>query len=250
MQKISIPSVLISVSHIRNRRFFVGLFSAHRTHSHRLESLRPLLPPKPMWRIRLSRAWDWLRSRRLVGEDEHHLYYTEFIEKGKPERRYVEYKDQNITHSSDRMPIEWWSWLHSRRDDTPSAEEIASSEARQARLAERVAILEAEDEKQRLRQFAGSVSGKEGSMTEDEMRAKRRNNVMMQLARAATPKENGKEVVATTETEHISGILSDGNANTKEDPQVRSCGVASECTTLAFVPFAECGIDLCVMILF
>ncbi|CDF33244.1 conserved hypothetical protein [Chondrus crispus] len=139
-----------------------------------------------MWRTRLSRTWDWLRSRKLVGEDEHHFFYTEFIASDKPERRYVEYKDQNITHSSDRMAIEWWSWLHNRRDETPTCEELAMSEANQQRLAQKVAILEAEDEKQRLRQFAG---GQPLQAAEEEARARRRKEAMMRLTNAASPSD-------------------------------------------------------------
>lgn len=111
-----------------------------------------------MWRSRLSKAWDWVCSRRLVGEDEHHLFYAEFVEKGKPEKRYVEYKDNDITQASDRLPIEWWSWLHNRRDDAPSTAEIIASIRARERLASRVAVLEAEDERQRLRQMSGMTS--------------------------------------------------------------------------------------------
>lgn len=124
-----------------------------------------------MWRTRFSRTWNWLRSRKLVGEDEHHLFYTEFIEEGKPERRYVEYKDSDITQSSDRMHIEWWSWLHNRRDSVPTAEEIAHAILKQERLKANVARIEAEDEKQRLRQFAG---GKASSPEDVAERRKRK----------------------------------------------------------------------------
>lgn len=105
-----------------------------------------------MSRSRLSKLVDWVRSRTLVGEDAHHLFFSEFIEKGKPERRYVEFKDNNLTHSSDRMAVEWWSWLHNRRDTVPTNEEVSASARALQKLAERVAILEAEDERQRLRQ--------------------------------------------------------------------------------------------------
>lgn len=176
-----------------------------------------------MWRTRISRTWDWLRSRKLVGEDQHHLYYTEFIEKGKPERRYVEYKDNDITSASDRMHIEWWSWLHNRRDTVPSPDEIAISDIKQQQLAQRVAILEAEDEKQRLRQFSGSVPNKHNtSYTEEEARAKRRNKVMMRLANAASP---GDRAASDAAIVPMSGQaqqrdVDDGAANPDKDPTV------------------------------
>lgn len=143
-----------------------------------------------MWRARLSKTWDWLRSRRLVGEDEHHLFFSEFVESGKPERRYVEYKDRNITHSSDRMPIEWWSWLHNRRDVVPTTLELAASETARHRLAERVAVLEAEDERERLRQMSGLSQAAGGGTGEaavqEEVQAKRRRKVLLRLHNAAT----------------------------------------------------------------
>lgn len=134
-----------------------------------------------MWKSGLARTWDWILSRRLVGEDRYHLFYSEFVAKGKPEKRYVEYKDKNITHSSDRMPIEWWSWLHNRRDSIPTLEELEFSELKKEHLAEKVAILEAEDEKQRLRQFSGTKPLRTNA--EEEARARRRKNVMLELAR-------------------------------------------------------------------
>lgn len=170
-----------------------------------------------MWRSRLSRTWDWLRSRKLVGEDEHHFFYTEFISADKPERRYVEYKDHNITHSSDRMAIEWWSWLHNRRDDTPSREELAMSEAKQQRLAEKVAILEAEDEKQRLRQFAGGQVAQTAQAAEEEVRARRRKKAMMRLTNAASP--GGADAIETREAGKMSG--EDAAVNPEETPSVR-----------------------------
>lgn len=156
-----------------------------------------------MWRVRLSRTWDWLKSRRIVGEDEHHLFYEEFIAKGKRERRYVEYKDNNITSSSDRMSVEWWSWLHNRRDDAPTIEEVENCELARRQLKERVALLEAEDERQRLR---GVVSGSgnassntnenplvelvmKSSMGKEEVEAKRRRKAMERLNNAAAGRE-------------------------------------------------------------
>eukprot|EP00177_Eucheuma_denticulatum_P000914 GFKZ01001657.1.p2 GENE.GFKZ01001657.1~~GFKZ01001657.1.p2 ORF type:complete len:196 (+),score=31.26 GFKZ01001657.1:680-1267(+) len=173
-----------------------------------------------MWRARISRTWDWLRSRKLVGEDQHHLYYTEFIEKGKPERRYVEYKDNDITNASDRMHVEWWSWLHNRRDTVPSPDEIALSEMKQQQLAQRVAILEAEDEKQRLRQFAGAGPNSTSRAKEEEGQARRRNKVMMRLAKAAAPKERATSdgaIIPNTEfnTQQDSG---EGISNPDKDP--------------------------------
>lgn len=171
-----------------------------------------------MWRTRLARTWDWIRSRRLVGEDEHHLYYSEFVAKGKSERRYVEYKDRDITQSSDRMPIEWWSWLHNRRDAEPTPDEIALSERKQQNLAERVAILEAEDEKQRLRQYAGSNQ----YPARAERRAARRRDVLESLAKAASPDQQSTEGITLASTAHVKKSR-DGvsERNIEEDPKVR-----------------------------
>lgn len=184
--------------------------------------MRPRLPAQEssiMWRTRLSRTWDWIRSRKLVGEDEHHLFYTEFIAKDKPERRYVEYKDQNLTHSSDRMPIEWWSWLHNRRDDTPTSEELAMSEMKQQHLAQKVAILEAEDEKQRLRQFAGGSGMNKSS--EEEVMARRRKKAMMRLTNAASPAESTSKESGIVQTgDKAKGYGDDGQVlNPGQDPK-------------------------------
>lgn len=171
-----------------------------------------------MWRTRLSRTWDWIRSRKLVGEDEHHFYYTEFIARDKPERRYVEYKDQNITHSSDRMPIEWWSWLHNSREDIPTVEEISLSAAQQESLAQKVAILEAEDEKQRLRQFAGGSPIPKAA--EEEARARRRKKAMLRLTNAASP-ENAYAESSILSSDKSSSFGEDGKPlNPEEDPKV------------------------------
>lgn len=173
-----------------------------------------------MWRSRLSKTWDWIRSRKLVGEDEHHFYYTEFIARDKPERRYVEYKDQNITHSSDRMPVEWWSWLHNRRDATPTIEEIAMSAAQQVSLAQKVAILEAEDEKQRLRQFAGGSP--KSKATEEEVRARRRKKAMLRLTNAASTDYASHESSIVLTQDKSKGYGEDEKPlNPEEDPKVR-----------------------------
>lgn len=173
-----------------------------------------------MWRTRLSKVWDWLKSRKLVGEDDHHLYYSEFIEKNKPDRRYVEYKDKNILHSSDRMPIEWWAWLHNRRDTIPADSEIKEAELKRQSLAMRVAALEAEDEKQRLRQFSGAPK----SPLRSEAEARRRKKAMMRLSKAASPSdtdESGIEISAQVSIR--AGLGETKMRNTEEEPQVRSC---------------------------
>ncbi|KAI0564991.1 NADH ubiquinone oxidoreductase subunit NDUFA12 [Gracilaria domingensis] len=168
-----------------------------------------------MWRSRLTRALDWLKSRRLVGEDEHHLFYSEFIEKGKPERRYVEYKDSNILDSSDRMAVEWWAWLHNRRDTIPSIEEIQESELRKHVLAQRVAVIEMEDEKQRLRQFSGAPRTRSTS----EAEAKRRKKVMMRLSKAASPAATDYDpgIVPVSNEEYMNESRTE--RNTAEEPQ-------------------------------
>lgn len=129
-----------------------------------------------MYRSRWQRAVDWMRSRRLVGEDGHHFFYSEFMGKGAAEKRYVEFKDSNITHSTDRMSTEWWAWLHNRRDTVPTAEELERSARNKDALAARVAALEAEDQKQRLRQFAG------GAARTEDPRHERQKDRLRQIA--------------------------------------------------------------------
>lgn len=172
-----------------------------------------------MWRTRLSKVWDWLKSRRLVGEDDHHLYYSEFIQQNKPDRRYVEYKDKNILHSSDRMSVEWWAWLHNRRDTIPTDLEIKKADEKRRLLAMRVAALEAEDEKQRLRQFSGAPM----SPLRSEAEARRRKKAMMRLSQAASPSANedsGVEISAQVSIR--AGVGETETRNTEEEPQVSS----------------------------
>ena len=168
----------------------------------------------------MSRTIDWLWSRRLIGEDENHRFYTEFVEKGKPEKRYVEYKDRNITHSTDRMPIEWWSWLHNRRDIPPTPEELVASEQRQRHLAQKVAILEAEDEKQRLRQFSAPKSE-----TIEEKRTRRQAEVRQQLTQASampsSARPSGDLDIVPSVTQTRSMEQGDDERNEEEEPHVR-----------------------------
>lgn len=192
-----------------------------------------------MWRSRLSRTIDWLWSRRLIGEDENHRFYAEFLEKGKPEKRYVEYKDQNITHSTDRMPIEWWSWLHNRRDTAPTPEELVASEQRQRHLAQKVAILEAEDEKQRLRQFSSPKSE-----TMEEKKTRRQTEVRKQLTQAAampsTARPSGGLDIVPSVIPSRSMDQGNDKRNEEEEPQVRELIFYSifakqfECTLLTY----------------
>lgn len=191
--------------------------------------------------------WDWVRSRRLVGEDENHLFYSEFVEKGKPERRYVEFKDNNILHSSDRMPIEWWSWLHNRRENVPTEEEIATSVRARESLAKRVAELEEEDERQRIRQMmaASHASNPTDDTTSstslgvaelnhatvtaarDELAARRRRKALERLQDASTPTESypGKRNVSYPDTPPGDNKQSVRfrERNERSDPKVSIC---------------------------
>lgn len=153
------------------------------------------------------------------------MFFTEFVEKGKPERRYVEYKDNNITHSSDRMAIEWWSWLHNRRETVPTNAEIAASARALQKLAERVAVLEAEDERQRLRQqnmnvhrtgndgdqysgpnadaaaavlMGGSSGRTDASANQEEVGARRRRKALERLKNASAPGAGMDSAVVST----------------------------------------------------
>lgn len=190
-----------------------------------------------MWRTRLSKTWDWMLSRRLVGEDQRHLFFSEYISKGKPERRYVEYKDRDITNSSDRMPIEWWAWLHNRREAPPTAQEISISAEQQQILAERVAIIEAEDEKQRLRHFSGTAQ----EAGRAESRAQKRKNVLLELANSPSSAADKRQNTSTgvMPAPRINpGSVGDTAHNEREDPTV-SCVRRSPLGTQPVFAFSE-----------
>lgn len=111
-----------------------------------------------MWRTRLGRAYDWLASRRLVGSDlSGNKYYTEFQSSTSPEKRFAVYKDRHSAPHS--TPVEWWSWLHGRRNDPPTLQELTRAENARAALEKKVKALEIEDEKQRLRMVVRGNAG-------------------------------------------------------------------------------------------
>ena len=145
------------------------------------------------------------------------MYYFEYVAKGKPERRCVEYKDRVILNSSDRMPIQWWSWLHNRRDTVPTPDEIARSELQKEILAEKVAILEAEDEKQRLRQFAGAAH----DLSKEEKRARRRKDVILEMRNAASPHSAKNSGVAVSPARERRIDNEELRRNEDEEPSVR-----------------------------
>lgn len=192
----------------------------------------------------MARAMDWVRSRRLVGEDEHHLFFSEFLGTGKPERRYVEYKDSDLTHSSDRMDVEWWAWLHNRRPTTPTAHELAQAARARAALADRVAIIQAEDERQRLRGGSSSGSSSSGGfdnvavlvMNADDSKnekkeevelnrrkkEERRKEKTLQRLQTAAAAAKGKTTVLSTHVSIASGAAAAAAArNVHEEPSVR-----------------------------
>lgn len=152
-----------------------------------------------------GRVWkgviDWLRSRRQVGEDAYHRYYAEFIAKGMPERRYVEYKDGNHVHVSDRMDTEWWSWLHNRRDLPPTQEELTTKQKQQHILAQRVQAIEMEEERRRLRMslhnrgrhsedpYTGSSAPDERPKNAAERDVLRRRRTLLRLQQAASSQQ-------------------------------------------------------------
>lgn len=159
-----------------------------------------------MWRNRLAAAVNWVRSRRLVGEHGRHAFYAEFVASDVPEKRSVEYKDRDICDSSTTMPTEWWAWLHNRRDDPPTADEISASEIGAERLARRVKALEEEDARQRLRQFAGAAKPKEGG---SEVR---RERVKERLLRSA----NDKSAAANKPGGQQAGVEGEGTVEAFE----------------------------------
>lgn len=152
-----------------------------------------------------GRLWkgviDWLRSRRQVGEDAYHRYYAEFIAKGMPERRYVEYKDGNHVHVSDRMDTEWWSWLHNRRNLPPTEEELTTKQKQQHILAQRVQAIEMEEERRRLRMSlhnrgrdnedpsTGYNATDERPENAAERDVLRRRRTLLRLQQAASPQQ-------------------------------------------------------------
>jgi NADH:ubiquinone oxidoreductase subunit len=142
-----------------------------------------------MWRARLASACDWLVARSLAGTDSWgNKYYTQAV-KGRADRRYVEFRDGSP--SPETMPVQWWAWLHGRRDAPPSPAELARAEADQEALAARVAVLCAEDAKERLRGLGDRTPGPpspEDASVKHEMhsasRAERQRVAMLQLASA------------------------------------------------------------------
>lgn len=138
-----------------------------------------------------SRLWknivDWVWSRRQVGEDAHHRFYAEFISKGVPERRYVEYKDGNHIHASDRMDTEWWSWLHNRRSLPPTEEELATKMKQKHILEQRVQAIEMEEERRRLRMSFHNRNQQNAA----ERDVLRRRRTLLRLQQAASPRQAG-----------------------------------------------------------
>lgn len=142
-------------------------------------------------------AINWLRSRREVGRSGRHVFYSEYVARNTPERRYVEYADGNLTDSSHGMPTEWWAWLHNRRDDPPTEKELATSAARAEALQRRVKALEDEDRRQQLRVASGRPAA--AAAADHAARAK------LRLLRQATSKSVGKSAKqdAPAETEEF-----------------------------------------------
>lgn len=119
-----------------------------------------------MWRQRLWRAVDWLRSRQLVGQDAHHLYYEEFVGNGERARRLAFSKrgggtPVEVVTTAQDMEVAWWAWLHHRRPTVPSDDEVRQAAAARERLAERVARLRVQEERERLRFVAGVRAGRD-----------------------------------------------------------------------------------------
>jgi NADH:ubiquinone oxidoreductase subunit len=115
--------------------------------------------------MRLSSLWDRAIGRRMVGKDSHgnQFFLQASSEAGKPARRIVEHP--NGTPDSASMDIEWWSWLHGRREELDTPREV---------LAERVAVINAEDAKNRLRGLSSSKL--------ESTPAQRKRAALMQLA--------------------------------------------------------------------
>lgn len=132
-----------------------------------------------MWRSRLSTLWDRALSRRLVGRDNqgNNFYLQAPQAPGDASRRIAEHKDG--APDANLMDVEWWAWLHHRRDedDLPSAAELARAAQARAELAERVRIIDAEDAKDRLRGL-GKVAGK------GKTSAERKRAALLQLGSA------------------------------------------------------------------
>ncbi len=107
-----------------------------------------------MWRA--ARAW--LRSaseraagRTLVGEDASGNRY--FLEKdGEQVKRVMTFATSHPDPAD--VPAEWASWLHHRRPDAPSQRECELIAYRREQLAEKVAQIEAADQRLRLEEQA------------------------------------------------------------------------------------------------
>lgn len=131
-----------------------------------------------MWRSQLSSLYNRAVGRRLVGRDTHgNIFFLQSsTEPGKAARRVVEHPDGAPDSSS--MDIEWWAWLHGRREeeDVPLPAELQRAAKARDDLAERVAVINAEDEKDRLRGLGSAGTKRESTPAE------RKRAALMQLA--------------------------------------------------------------------
>lgn len=159
-----------------------------------------------MWRARLLALWDRVLSRRLVGTDSHgNKYYIQDL-RGRKERRIVEYRGGMM--STREVPVEWWAWLHLRRESPPTPEELARAARARESLAERVAALDAEDRKERLRGlyspkvWAESPSGSE------------KHAILMQIASAQGNSASKTSPPSTAKS--VQGNLTDSNESQRE----------------------------------
>jgi len=92
-----------------------------------------------------------ITNKRFVGKDLHgNSYYLSAPRGSDNERRFIEYKDGDV--SPETVPMSWHGWLRFHRDNSPTIDELNAEVTRSADLARRVAVLTDADKKLRLRE--------------------------------------------------------------------------------------------------
>jgi NADH:ubiquinone oxidoreductase subunit len=173
------------------------------------------------------RILDWCLSRKAVGRDKQgNVYFEETRQTGSVRKRFVKYTDESSpdVHS---VPVEWWSWLHYMREEAPSDEEISRHEAHRAKVAEKVAKIEAEDHKQRLKQFvSGASSGEsQGGDVQQALRYLAKQHGLKETVDDDLLKRSSSSSVENSSIQNSrygEEVQKDTSSSPQEDPKVKN----------------------------
>ncbi|KAH8113935.1 hypothetical protein DFH11DRAFT_284667 [Phellopilus nigrolimitatus] len=105
-----------------------------------------------------TRIWNFIRRPAgYVGKDlEGNYFYEHTSTTSDPRRtrRIVKYKGKTdmaeVANRSRQLSVQWKAWLTHTRREPPSLEELQADNARRARLAQNVALIEARDREEHL----------------------------------------------------------------------------------------------------